>query len=75
MDAAPATAPGAVTGGGLAEASRLHPDSWSMWRQAADKTELGLAGGPDFWERVKALGDKSYYPPPDLPGFPGARRD
>ena len=50
----------------MAEASRLHPDSWCMWRQAADKTELGLAGGPDFWERVKALGDKSYYPPPKL---------
>ena len=54
----------------MAEASRLHPNSWNMWRQAADKTELGLAGGPDFWKRVKALGDKPYYPPPDLPGFP-----
>jgi hypothetical protein len=53
----------------LTEASRLHPDSWNMWRQAADKNEAGLAAGPEFWERVRALGDRPYYPPPDLPGF------
>lgn len=50
----------------MAEASRLHPDSWSMWRQAADLDEVGKAGGPDFWKRVQALGDKPYYPPPKL---------
>jgi hypothetical protein len=50
----------------MAEASRLHPDSWSMWRQAADLDEVGKAGGPDFWKRVAALGDKPYYPPPKL---------
>jgi hypothetical protein len=50
----------------LAEASRLHPDSWSMWRQAADLDEVGKASGPDFWKRVQALGDKPYYPPPKL---------
>jgi hypothetical protein len=54
----------------FAEASRLHPDSWNMWRQAADLTAVGNASGPAFWERVKALGDRPYYPPPDLPGFP-----
>ena len=54
----------------FAEASRLHPDSWNMWRQAADLTAVGNASGPAFWERVKALGDRAYYPPPDLPGFP-----
>jgi hypothetical protein len=54
----------------LAEASRLHPDSWNMWRQAADLVAVGNASGPAFWERVKALGDRRYYPPPDLPGFP-----
>jgi hypothetical protein len=48
------------------EASALHPESWSMWRQAADLDEVGKASGPDFWERVKALGDKPYYPAPDL---------
>jgi hypothetical protein len=50
----------------LAEASRLHPDSWSMWRQAADLDEVGKASGLDFWKRVQALGDRAYYPPPKL---------
>ncbi len=50
----------------MAEASRLHPDSWSMWRQAADLDEVGKASGPDFWKRVQALGEKPYYPPPKL---------
>ena len=56
--------------GHLAEASRLHPDSWNLWRQAADLNEVGKASGPDFWARVAALGDRPYYAPPDLPGFP-----
>jgi hypothetical protein len=47
-------------------ASGLHPDSWSMWRQAADLQEVGKASGPDFWKRVQALGSKAYYPPPKL---------
>lgn len=50
----------------MAEASRLHADSWSMWRQAADLDEIGKASGPDFWKRVQALGEKPYYPPPKL---------
>jgi hypothetical protein len=50
----------------LAEASRLHPDSWAMWRQAADLDEVGKASGAAFWQRVQALGDRPYYPPPDL---------
>ena len=50
----------------MAEASRLHPESWSLWRQAADLDEVGKASGPDFWKRVHALGDKPYYPPPRL---------
>jgi hypothetical protein len=53
----------------LAEASRLHPDSWNMWRQAADLQAVGKASSAEFWARVRALGDKPYYPPPDLPGF------
>jgi len=53
----------------LAEASRLHPASWNMWRQTADLVAVGNAGGPEFWARVRALGDRPYYPPPDLPGF------
>lgn len=47
-------------------ASNLHPDSWSMWRQAADLDEVGKASGPEFWKRVQALGDRPYYPPPNL---------
>jgi hypothetical protein len=47
-------------------AAGLHPDSWSMWRQAADLQEVGKASGPDFWKRVQALGSKAYYPPPKL---------
>jgi hypothetical protein len=53
----------------MERASRLHPESWNMWRQAADLDEVGKASGPEFWERVKALGDRPYYKPPDLPGF------
>jgi hypothetical protein len=56
----------AEAGAVLAEASRLHPDSWNMWRQAADLDEVGKASGPEFWERVRALGDRPYYPPPEL---------
>ena len=52
----------------LAEASRLHPDSWNMWRQTADLDEVGKAGGAEFWQRVRALGERPYYPPPDLSG-------
>ena len=47
-------------------ASALHPESWSMWRQAADLEEVGKASGPGFWARVRALGDRPYYPPPKL---------
>lgn len=54
----------------LKEASRLHPESWNIWRQAADLDEVGKASGPEFWARVQSLGERPYYPPPDLPGFP-----
>ncbi len=50
----------------MAEASRLHPESWSLWRQAADLDQVGKASGPEFWKRVQALGDRPYYPPPKL---------
>ena len=35
----------------FAAASRLHPQSWNMWRQAADLEEAGRASGPEFWAR------------------------
>ena len=55
----------------LDEASRLHPDSWNIWRQAADLDEVGKASGAEFWARVRALGDRAYYQPPDLEELPG----
>ena len=50
----------------LADASRLNPDSWAMWRQAAQKDHRGLASGPEFWARVDALGERPYYEPADV---------
>jgi peroxiredoxin len=50
----------------FAEATRLHPASWAMWRQAAEKDARGLAVGEGFWQRVDALGDRPYYPPAKL---------
>jgi len=58
----------------MAEASRLHPDSWAMWRQAADKDSRGLASGAAFWARVDALGDRPYYPPADITAPTGSGR-
>jgi hypothetical protein len=54
----------------LAEAIRLHPDSWNMWRQRAQPNELGLAAGPEFWQRVDALGPRKYYAAVDMKGMP-----
>jgi len=51
------------------EASRLHPDSWAIWRQAAEKDGSGLAVGPAFWARVDALGDRPYHQPLDIDGI------
>jgi tetratricopeptide (TPR) repeat protein len=45
----------------LQEASRLHPESWCIWRQRAEVNELGLASPPEFWTRVDALGERRYY--------------
>jgi len=47
----------------FAQAIRLHPDSWNIWRQTATKDARGLAAGPEFWARVEALGDRPYYEP------------
>lgn len=53
----------------FAQASRLHPESWSIWRQAAQKDASGLAAGPEFWARVDALGDRPYHRPIDMKGI------
>ena len=47
----------------LAEARRLHPESWSYRRQTWELEEPGKAGGPEFWAAVDALGDRPYYLP------------
>ena len=54
----------------FAEARRLHPDSWNIWRQTAAVDERGLASGPEFWARVDALGSRRYYAPVDMEGMP-----
>ena len=56
----------------MAQASRLHPDSWAIWRQAAAKDARGLAAGPAFWARVDALGSRPYYAPVALDDAPPA---
>jgi hypothetical protein len=51
----------------LAEARRLHPESWSYRRQTWELEEPGKAGSAEFWAAVDALGDRPYYPPARLP--------
>ena len=58
----------------FAEASRLHPDSWAIWRQGAGKNEQGLATGAEFWARVDALGDRPYHRPVEIAGLPAPQR-
>lgn len=53
----------------FAEASRLHPQSWTIFRQAAAKSETGLAAEADFWARVEALRDEPYHLPIDMKGI------
>ncbi len=54
----------------FAQAARLHPDSWAIWRQTAPLDHRGFATGPEFWARVDALGAKRYYPKVDIKGMP-----
>lgn len=50
----------------LAEARRLAPDNWNIWRQAWDLEDAPVSA---FWERVDALGDRRYSLPIDMPGI------
>lgn len=52
------------------EARRLHPDSWTIWRQTAGRNDQGFAANADFWARVDALGESRYYPRVDMEGMP-----
>ena len=56
--------------GFMKDASRLHPESWCIWRQGAGVNDMGFAAQPDFWERVDGLGAKRYYAPVDMEGMP-----
>ena len=53
----------------FAEAVRLHPRSWNLFRQSATKLANGSAAGDDFWARVEALGDEPYHLPIDMKGI------
>lgn len=53
------------------EARRLHPESWTIWRETEEKNEAGLAAGPTFWARIDALGEKKFYDAVDMAGMPG----
>ena len=53
----------------FAMASRLHPDSWNIWRQAAAKDATGLAATSEFWDRVASLGDRPYHMPVQISGL------
>jgi len=53
----------------FAEANRLHPRSWNIFRQSATKAASGLAAGEDFWTRVDALGKEPYHLPIDMRGI------
>ncbi len=44
-------------------ATELHPASWTMYRQHAEKNATGLAASPEFWARVDRLGDQPYHLP------------
>jgi hypothetical protein len=57
----------------LAEARRLHPESWSYRRQTWELEEPGKAGSPTFWAAVDALGETPYYPQPLNMGAPQHR--
>ena len=54
------------------EAKRLHPDSWAMFREAAEKLDSGIAAGPDFMARLaeRAAANQPYYDPIDIEGIP-----
>ena len=54
----------------FAECRELHPDSWNIYRETTGRTATGLAGGEEFWAKVKGLGDKQYYVTIDMEGMP-----
>ncbi len=54
----------------FAECCQLHPDSWNIYRETAERNDRGLAAGDEFWEKVRSLGEKQYYTTIDMDGMP-----
>ncbi len=54
----------------FAECCQLHPDSWNIYRETAERNDRGLAAGDEFWEKVRSLGEKQYYATIDMAGMP-----
>ena len=54
----------------IAAARRLYAESWTIYRQTYDRNEQGFASGPEFRDRVAALGEQRYYPKVDIDGMP-----
>lgn len=44
-------------------AQALHPGSWAIYRQLAEKDGRGLAVSEEFWSKVDALGAERYHVP------------
>ncbi len=53
----------------LEQAVRLRPESWSFFRQKLWLRDPNAPGGPEFWSRVDALGERRYYDPVRMPGL------
>lgn len=54
----------------FAEARRLHPESWTIWRETEEKNEAGLAARSTFWARIDALCEKKFYDTVYMAGMP-----
>ena len=54
----------------FAECCQLHPDSWNIYRETAERNDKGLAAGDEFWAKVRSLGEKQYYATIDMEGMP-----
>lgn len=54
----------------VAEARRLHPESWTIFRQTCGRNDQGFATGDEFRARVSALGECRYYPKVNIDGMP-----
>jgi len=64
------------------ESVRLQPEGWTYRRDAWGQSDERIGGSipvsaqgrhaPAFWKAVDALGDRPFYPPPELDDSPPA---